>query len=82
VSEWFKETVLKTVVPAMVPRVRIPASPPEIILKQPVEWAVLFVTESPRQRHGALLGTLAGVGAKKWSLVVRVFGEFVARVAA
>ena len=28
VSEWLKETVLKTVVPAMVPRVRIPPSPP------------------------------------------------------
>ena len=28
VTEWLKVTVLKTVVPAMVPRVRIPASPP------------------------------------------------------
>jgi predicted amidophosphoribosyltransferase len=28
VPEWFKGTVLKTVVPAMVPRVRIPPSPP------------------------------------------------------
>jgi fructose-1,6-bisphosphatase/inositol monophosphatase family enzyme len=28
VSEWLKETVLKTVVPATVPRVRIPPSPP------------------------------------------------------
>ena len=28
-SEWFKETVLKTVVPATVPRVRIPVSPPQ-----------------------------------------------------
>ena len=28
VPEWFKGTVLKTVVPAMVPRVRISPSPP------------------------------------------------------
>lgn len=31
VSEWLKETVLKTVVPATVPRVRIPPLPPMYI---------------------------------------------------
>ncbi len=29
-TEWLKVTVLKTVVPATVPRVRIPLSPPRI----------------------------------------------------
>lgn len=39
-TEWLKVTVLKTVVSAMVPWVRIPLSPPKIVPQ--LVWGIIF----------------------------------------
>jgi hypothetical protein len=56
VTEWFKVPVLKTGVRESVPWVRIPPSPPNIVLNPMVEgihlWGILLVASGFRSRPG------------------------------
>ena len=57
VTEWLKVPVLKTGVPAMVPRVRIPPSPPEFFMSKPF-FSIVVPAYNEEDYIGACLESL------------------------